>query len=163
MSLTINYYFNYPKSLPELAEEVNAHLGCSLAPYEGDAQDLFDYFLGMEFSLSSAQGLENDGELNFESFQYEISFRTPLWNAGIRPIQLAAMACIIYALHHYKGITGMLVYDRQALLARYEEHDIPEYGKSLYDMVSETPFVRLAEHLDILKKRFSEEDQVIFC
>ena len=57
----------------------------------------------------------------------------------------------------------MLVYDLQTLLARYEERDIPEYGKSLYDLVSGTTFIRFSEHLDVLKEHFSEEEQAIFC
>jgi hypothetical protein len=156
MSVTIDYFFNYSKPLPELAKDVNECLGCSLAAYEGDPDDLFDRFLSMEFSLHVADSYENDRELDFENFRYALGFRTPWGEADARPIQVGAMAIVIYALHRSLGITGILVFDMQTLLARYEEREIPEYGKRLYDVLSDSAFVSLSSHLEKLKARLRD-------
>lgn len=94
MSVTNAFFFNYPKALADLGTEINACLGCSLAPYEGNPENLFDYFMGMEFSLHSAEG--------------------------------------------------------------YEEREVPGYGGRLYDVISGTPFVDFAQHLEILRRRLPE-------
>lgn len=120
MSVNICYFFNYSKSLPELAEDINERLGCSLAPYEGDPEDFFERFLSMDFSLHTAEGYVNDNELDLENFKYQLGFRTPAGGADARPIQLPAMAMVTYALHRWYGVTGILVYEVQILLARYE-------------------------------------------
>jgi hypothetical protein len=109
MSSTNSYFFNNDKSLPELAAEINLSLGCSLSPYQGNDEDLFARFLGMEFSLHAATGYENDGEPDFENFAYKLGFRVPWPNAAARPIQLPAMAVVVYGLHLRLGITGLLV------------------------------------------------------
>src|SRR5262245_17773776 len=59
------YFFNYPEDLAAITELMNKSMGCSLAPYKGDSQDMFSRFLGMELSLSS-HNFENDRDLNFE-------------------------------------------------------------------------------------------------
>jgi hypothetical protein len=155
MSSTSSYFFNYDKSLPELAAEINLSLGCSLSPYEGDGEDLFARFLSMEFSLQAATGYENDGDLDFENFAYNIDFRVPWPNAAARPLQLPAMAVVIYALHHRMGITGLLVNEMSTLLARYEEREIASYGRRLFDVVSATPFIDFSAHLSLLESRLT--------
>lgn len=162
MSVTIDLFFNHPKSLTDLGTEINACLGCSLAPYEGDNEDLFDYFMGMEFSLDSAEGYENDREVDFENFAYEIGFRVPVPNTDMRPAMLPAMALVTYTLHRWLGITGILVHDVQTLLARYEEREVPGYGRRLYDVISGTPFVDFAQHLEILLRRLPEDEERYF-
>jgi hypothetical protein len=156
MSITIDYFFNYGQELPKLKDDVNACLGCSLAPYERICEEVFDYFLGMEFYLGLAHRFENDGELDFESFRYWLSFRTPVGSGQIRPLQIPAMAAVAFALHHWYGITGILVYDMQILLARYEEREAQGEGKHLYDLVSEAAFTDFSRHLNDLKMRMPE-------
>jgi len=153
MSQTLEYFFNYPKPLSELAEDVNNCLGCSLSPYENDPEDLFDRFLSMEFSLHTADGYENDRELDFENFHYQLSFRTPWPDADAHPIRLPAMLIVAYALHRKYGIVGMLVSNMQRLLTRYEERAIPEFGNRLFDVVSDTPFINFEAHLQTVSKR----------
>jgi hypothetical protein len=53
-------------------------------------------------------------------------------------------------------LLGMLVYDIQQLIARYEQRDVPEFGKRLYDHVSNTLFTDFLEHLNVLKKRLPD-------
>lgn len=68
MSITIGYFFNWPGNLSELAAQFRAWVGSDLQPYEGDPEELYCRFLGMEFSLSE-HDLENDQELNFEDYR----------------------------------------------------------------------------------------------
>jgi hypothetical protein len=63
----------------------------------------------MEFSLRTTSHLENDREVDFESFQYILNFRTAVGAAGARPIQLPAIALVVFALHRRLEIAGMLV------------------------------------------------------
>jgi hypothetical protein len=156
MSCTINYFFNYPQDLAQTAKDINECLGCSLAPYLGNTDDWFDIFLSMEFSFGKVGGFKNDGELDFENFRYGIDFRTAAGAADARPIQLPAIAAVVYALYYQLGITGILVFDVQILIARYEERDIPDWGKGLYDVVSDNPFVGFGAHLRLLEQRMPD-------
>ena len=159
MSATINYFFNYNGSLLELASATNTWLGCNLAPYEGNQELFFSRFLSMEFSLSSADHLENDGELDFENFQYELGFRTPVPDATARPIQLPAILVVVYALHRSLDITGLLVYEVDIPLARYVEQEIDGYGQRLFDVISGTPFVSFQSHLGIVARQLPQDWQ----
>lgn len=155
MSITIDYFFNHSDDLPELTRNINAWLGCSLSPYEGDSEDLFCRFLAMEFSLSM-HDLENDDELDFENYKYEIGFRVPAPDGDLRISQLPAIALVAYTLYRRMKITGMLVYDVQTLLARYEERLEPESNSpEIYDTVS-GEFVSFPKHLETLQKRLPE-------
>ncbi len=152
MSITIDYYFNHSDDLPELAKNINAWLGCSLSPYEGDPEDLFCRFLAMQFTLSK-HNLENDGECAFEDYKYELGFRVPVPDGDLRIIQLPAIALIVYTLHYRMKITGMLVYDVQILLAKYEERLNTENDSlEIYDTIS-LEFVSFPAHFETLKKR----------
>ena len=155
MSITIDYFFNHSDSLFELAKNVNLQLGCSLAPYEGDSEDLFCRFFGMEFSLSRHE-LENDDECNFEDYIYELGFRVPAPNGDLRSVQLPAITLVAYTLYHRMNLTGMLVYDTQILLANYEERQEPESNRpELYDSVSGR-FISFPAHFETLQKRLPE-------
>ncbi|MFL6227678.1 MAG: hypothetical protein ACJ741_02735, partial [Pyrinomonadaceae bacterium] len=125
MSVTVDYFFNSEKRLDELAREINSVLGCSLTPYQGDEEDYFGRFLAMEFSLSK-HPFENDGECNFEDYEYYLHLRTPAGDADLRNIQIPAMGLVAYALFRRRSLTGMLVYDGQILLAKYEERIDPQ-------------------------------------
>ena len=145
MSINVSYYFNSDKSLNELTKEINSWLGSNLVPYEGDEEDLFCIFLGMELSFGT-HDLENDLELNFEDYKYEIDIRTPWGNAALRDIQVPAVAFIAKVLYGGLKITGMLVYDIQKLLARYEERFNPKSEENeLFDLVS-NKFVIFPQH-----------------
>jgi hypothetical protein len=119
MSITVDYFFNYPEGLAAITELMNKSMGCSLSPYKSDSQDMLSRFLGMELSLSS-HGFENDMDLNFEEYSFYLRLRTPC-GLALRGMQLSAMAYIAYVLYFGFKVTGMLVYDGQILLARYEE------------------------------------------
>jgi hypothetical protein len=152
MSICIDYYFNHPHDLSDLAQEINGWVGCSLSPYEGNPEDLFCRFFGMELSLSK-HTLENDDELNFEDFTYQLGIRTPMPDADLRAMQLPALALMACALYRRLQITGMLVYDVQVLLARYEERLDSELNETgLFDVVS-AEFVRFPAHLETLNRR----------
>ncbi len=155
MSITTNYFFNDSDDLIELTPKINSWLGCFLEPYEASSEDLFCRFLAMEFSLS-IHNLENDGELDFENYKYEIGFRVPAPDGDLRISQLPAIALVAYVLYRRMKITGMLVYDVQSLLARYEERLEPEsYVTEIYDTVSKE-FVSFPKHLETLQKRLPE-------
>jgi len=121
VSVTTEYYFNAPPlDLPALAAQLNQALGCTLSPYEGDENDYFARFMGMEFSLEPCD-LETDGELEFEKFAYSLSFRTSWGAARWRPIQLPTLLCVVRVLQDRFEYDGMLVYDLDTLLARYDK------------------------------------------
>lgn len=155
MSITVDYFFNHSDNLLELAENINAWLGCSLTPYENDPEDFFCRFLTMEFSLSK-HNFENDGELNFERYRYEIGFRTPVPDGDLRILQLPTIALIAYSLYRRMKIVGMLVYDVQILLAEYEERfNAQSNSLEIYDTIS-AEFVGFPRHFETLQKRLPE-------
>lgn len=152
MSITIDYYFNHSEDLPELAKNLNAWLGCNLSPYDGDSEDLFCRFLAMEFTLCK-HDLGNDGELDFDSYIYQLGFRTPVPDGDLRIIQLPSIALSAYSLYRRMNITGMLVYNVQILLARYEERLKAESNApDIYDSVS-AQFVSFPGHFETLQNR----------
>ena len=156
MSITVDYFFNYPDGLAAITELTNKSIGCSLAPYEGDPQDMFSRFLGMELTLSS-HDFENDGYMNFEDYALYMSLRTPAGLGALRGMQLPAMAYIGYVLYFGFKVTGMLVYDGSILLARYEERFDSQAGEnSLYDIVSKQ-FVTFPAHIDRLRERLPDD------
>jgi hypothetical protein len=158
LSVTVNYFFNYDKELPELAEELNSWLGCSLAPLgtddeiSGEDQNYLSSFLAMGLWLSKCE-FKNDGECNFEDYQYELNTRTRAGDADLRIMQIPTTALIAYSLYRRMGIVGMLVFDGMTLLARYEERLNPRTNKShLYDVVS-GEFVEFPAHFMALANR----------
>jgi hypothetical protein len=153
MSISVDHFFNHEDELQALARKVNGWIGCFLSPYEGNPEDLFWRFLGMELSLSK-HSFENDGELNFEDYVYCLSIRTPMPDADLRRIQIPAMVLIAYALYYRMNLKGILVYDMQHLLARYEDRlDLKGSGTDeMFDGVS-GEFVIFPRHLENLSNR----------
>jgi hypothetical protein len=148
MSITVDYFFNDAGTLSETCQLVNQSIGSSLLPSEGEATDLYCRFLGMELSLAETE-FENDGDLNFEDFRFHLSFRTSV-GAG------ASSRYAAYALRCAKGIGGMLVFDGQLLLARYEQrHDSQVGDDRLFDTLSDQ-FVVLPDHLNVLEKYLTD-------
>ncbi|MCG3134330.1 MAG: hypothetical protein HMLKMBBP_01635 [Planctomycetes bacterium] len=98
---------------------VSATLGVDLQPYEGDAEDLFARFLGLELSLHACD-LERDRGIDFSRYQFILSTRTPWGDADLRAYQLEATALAAYTLL-VRGTPreGILVHEVQRLLARY--------------------------------------------
>lgn len=76
MSITIDYFFNYPDGLTAITDLMNKSIGCSLAEYQDDSHEMFSRFLGMELTLSS-HDFENDREMNFQDYTFYLSLRTP--------------------------------------------------------------------------------------
>lgn len=155
MSITVDYFFNSDENLSELAQELNLWVGSSLAPYQGDAKDYFCRFLGMELSLST-HTFENDGECNFEDFKYHLSLRTSFGIADLRIMQIPVMIYIAYCIYRRMGLLGLLVFDGQLVLARYEEKfnrqiDAPD----LYDSEA-SEFVDAPHYVDALSSRISK-------
>ena len=124
MSVSVEYYFWSDLPLPELTEKVSVPLGCS--PPLADR-----LFLGARLTLERYEE-ENDGELDFESYNHSISLR----NSGgrFRPTQLPTMLSVIRVLQEVFGYPGMLVYDLAVLLAKYDENFVDSLsGTSLTD------------------------------
>ncbi len=123
MSINIGYFFNSDATLPAVAELLDKVLGCRFEPYRGDDSDLFCRLLSLETSLC-IHHLEDDADLDFSRYRYELDTRTSAGAADIRQVQLGLMAMLPSVLHLRAGITsGMLVYDVGRLLARYEMRD----------------------------------------
>jgi hypothetical protein len=154
MSITVDYFFNCADSLSAIAEQMKMSIGCSLLPYQGDSNDLYCRFLGMDLDLQKSY-FENDGDLNFEDYTFHLSLRVGM--APLREMQIPAMAFIAYALRFRSHIAGMLVFDGQVLLARYEERLDPDDGEAnLYDTISDQ-FVKFPSHLSTLMNRIPED------
>jgi hypothetical protein len=156
MSITVDYFFNFDGSLAVVAEQINSSIGSSLLPYQGDPKDFFCRFLGMDLDLQKPE-FENDGELNFEDYGFHLSLRTSVGMAPLRPIQIPAMASMVLAFGFHSQVTGMLVFDGQILLARYEKRVHPELCEErLYDLVSDE-FVAFPCHLSALATRLPKD------
>ncbi len=145
MSITIDFFFNYGGNIESLLKDLENWVGCYFLPYENNPDDLYCRFLGMELSFSEHE-LENDRDLDFENFKYEIGIRTPIPDADFRTQQLLTMASLTYAMYRRLQISGILVFDLQSLLARYEIH-----GEKLFDTISKK-VVEYPEHLSNLFK-----------
>ena len=152
MSITVEYFFNSHLALPELASEISRRLGCGLEPDPGDPKGLFTGGLfGMELTLRTEHDLVNDRTLNFEDYRYQIGNKT--WSgSALRPIQIEVIALTAFLLHSTSLAIhrGMLSYDVQTLLARYEER-----GEKWFDLVSGKR-VTYPEHLFDLKARLHD-------
>jgi len=163
MSISINYFFNSDKPLSELVAEINEVIGCSLAPSVGNPEYAFTAFpfFGMELTLAinitgDDKGYVDIDELKFSQYNYDLDVTTYWGQADARPTQLPIMLSIVYMLHRCLGIRGMLVYDIEILLAKYEERQIEENLCVLHDTVTETTFLRFADHMEAIQKRLSD-------
>lgn len=140
MSVTVNYFVNFPGQPQEFVAQLRRWLGCDLRREEcrDEEEDLTHYrcvFMGMGCELWDGHGLENDGELDFESFRYQLALLTS--PPAFWPLQLFTVASIAYVLYQRLGITGMLVHETERLLARYDAR--PDAGgacRCLFDTVS---------------------------
>jgi len=150
MSVTVEYSFNSELPLPELAFEIRRRLGCVLRPGSEDPEALFSGGLfGMELDLW-VHTLVNDRDANFESYRYLLGNKTWAGNS-MRRIQMEVMALIAYFLHDTLEIDrGMLTYDVQIVVARYEPR-----AEGWHDLVGDKR-VTYPEHLIDLKARVDD-------
>ena len=153
MSVTVNYFFNASETLNVPVNKINGCLGCSLKPEQDNPEVYAARLLGMDLTLSQAGDYVNDRELDFEDFKFELGLTTWAGYSELRPIQLASMVASIYALHCFFGITGILVYDMNILLARYGEHEVGNHGAQLHDLMSGTTPMTYSDHLAIVSSR----------
>ena len=151
MSIYIDYFFNSNKDFKQLLKEINELLGSNLISSETDEENSSGSFFGMPLSFHT-QTLENDRELNFQDYKYQIGLTTYWGSADLRDIQVSIVAFIAFLLYLRMQISeGILVYDVQRLLARYKEKSISEEAKGLFDETS-NKFVELPQHLLDLDK-----------
>lgn len=149
MSVTIEFVFNSNADFKEVGQQVRSSLGANLEPYFGDDNDLFAHFLGLEMSLWVGD-LENDRDMDFSSYRYHLCTRTAEPAAERLAYQLEATALVAYVLLS-GGVArdGMLVYDAQRLLARYQ----PRPDGHVYDAVSGVVVV-FPGHMEALRARW---------
>ncbi len=152
MSVTVEYLFNSEVDLASLVNRVNEVVGWGLAPYEGNPSDQYCRFLGMEFTLRSDHGLDDDRDCNFEDYNFIGQLRTPAPDSDLRPIQIEAMALMAFALFRRLDITsGLLTLNVQTRLAHYRVVD-----DEWYDDVSGKA-VQFPGHFGELRSRVSRE------
>lgn len=124
MSVSVEYCFRSTLPLPELAAQIAAPLGCHL-PLE-DA-----LLLGTRLTLGRCEE-ENDGELEYEAYNYELSLLTS--GPNFRTTLLPTMLSVIRVLQQLFGYSGMLVYHLAILLAKYDDTFVDTLsGTSLSD------------------------------
>lgn len=145
MSVDLQYFFNSPLRLAELAEVLNGELSCTLKPYQEDETDYFTRLLGIEFSLSGHQ-FDNDRDLDFDNFAYYVDLRTSWGASARRNIQLPLLLMIASVLQDRLGYPGILVYDIQTLLARYEQRGT-NADRTFVDVLSGTSLLDYESHL----------------
>ena len=155
MSTSVHYFFNSERNFEDLTSDINGWLGCNLAPYE-DSDVQFDRFMGMELGLDHDHGFENDRDVNFEDYRYSVDIRIPAPDGDLGYIREATVSCIVHVLYCRMGISdGLLVYNTQRVIARYEERQTDWGGKALFDLVS-NKFIDFPGHInDIYKGVYS--------
>ncbi len=146
MSIWIDYFFNSDKSFDRLLKEINEQLGSSLVLSETDENNSHGFFFGMPFDFHT-NTLENDGQLNFQDYKFQIGLTTYWGSADLRQMQILTVASIAFLFYRRMQISeGILVYDLQRLLARYEEKITSDKSENLFDKIS-NKFVELPQHL----------------
>ncbi|GAB1508904.1 hypothetical protein [Actinophytocola sp. KF-1] len=124
MSVSVEYCFRSSLELPALAAQLAPPLGCGL-PLE-DA-----LLLGTRLTLERCEE-ENDGALEYEAYNYEISLLTG--GPHFRTTLIPTMLSVVRVLQELFGYTGMLVYNLAILLARYDDEFVDTLsGTSLSD------------------------------
>ena len=155
MSITVEYLFNSELNLESLITQLNEKLGFSFSPYEGDSNDQFCRFLGMELSLDAGHGLVNDGECNFEDYAFQIGTRTPVPDGDLRVMQVESMTSLAFAMHRRLSVqSGLLTFDVQTALARYRMTESGWYD----DLSSAT--VSFPQHFADVRSRIKREGWV---
>ena len=145
MSVTVDYFFNSEMDEHQLVAEINKCLGSTLKPSGDDFRTYFTQFMGLDFSFYE-HDFESDRELNFEDYKYHVGIKTWAGDRYVSEIRVPLMAMIVFLLYHRLKIKGgMLVYDLQALLGRYEERITEDGVPYLFELLSQE-FVGFPEH-----------------
>lgn len=146
MSVTFEYSFNAPHELSDLVDKVNRVLGTSLI--SGGENAFQCDLLGLPLVLDR-HSLENDRDLNFENYRYQLWIKTWAGDA-LRIIQLEVLILAAFVLQQRLNICeGMLSYDRQRLLARYDLIDGHWCDLTTREAVDPTPhIVEILRRLD---------------
>jgi hypothetical protein len=151
MSQTLDYYFNYDAELNGLADWFHGEIGANLSPCDPTATYYCGQLFGMDFYLGT-HDLENDMGIPFENYRYCAGLKTFVPNGDLRPLQVAVMIAMPHLLFRRLGISGILVFDAQQLIAGYEARTDENGIATLYDSVSAS-FVRLPSHWRELSSR----------
>ena len=138
MSVTVEYHFRSDLSLPDLAAQISAPLGCGL-PLEDNL------LLGTRLTLDRCEE-ENDGELTYAAYNYELELRTT--GRHFRSTLIPTMLSVIRVLQELFGYEGMLVYSLAIPLAKYDEQFV--------DTLSDTSLSDYLAHLTAVMRRVPE-------
>jgi hypothetical protein len=150
MSQTIDYFFNYQGKIADLAAEVEILFGARLDRAEG-SDTHFGRLLGIEFSLYE-HDYNNDHGIPFEQYRYCASTRTALPDVELRPLQVTIAAAIPYLFFRGLGVTGMLVFDLQHLVAAYSARESAEGTEALFNAASGLD-VRIIDNCKLVSER----------
>lgn len=162
MSVNVDYFFNSSLDLASLAREVNEAVGSSLVWCDGDPPFYETWLMGMEFSLLENEGLLDDGDLDYSSFGYRVG----TCSRGIPGLvlELPVMVAVAHRLQVALGVGGILVFDGQILLARYERRGSPEQGHGaspFVDVLSGTLPDYFGEHLATVGRRLGSSNPLV--
>ncbi len=169
MSVSLGYYFNAEKDLPELVADCNQWIGCHLEPTIGAPETAYSAFfnsVSLDLSLNTFNpqydpfgAPTQDGAIPFSRYKYELDVTVYGGQDDMQPIMLPTMLSAIYVLHRRLGIRGMLVFDAQILLAQYEEIALRPDFKTLSDKLSGTNLLPFNVHCAALMKALPESWQ----
>ena len=147
MNTSVDYLFNFSGDLHELSAKINNWLGSDLrvsTPH--DKEQAWARFFGMSLDLY-AHSFESDGEIEFESYRYFLSLCGP---KDVAIMKVPLMAELAYLLFLRLGVNvGLLVFNLQTLLARYEIKVFEDGYEDLYDSISKKRVVFPEHFVDI--------------
>lgn len=162
MSVNVDYFCDSSLDLTSLARAVDDAVGSSLVWCDGDPPFYETWFMGLEFSLGENEGLLDDGNLDHSSFGYQVGTRS----RGIPEmvLELPVMVGVAHRLQVVLGVGGILVFDGQILLARYERRGSPEQGHGaspFVDALSGTSPDYFGEHLAAVGRRLGSSNPLV--
>jgi hypothetical protein len=147
MSVSLEFYFNWQGTVAEMAVSLRRLVGVDFNTSIGREDIYTAIWAGLEVSLQGNDQLDAPPELDFESFRYVLTFYTSAGRSVYRPVQLELSIILIYLLWAEFQVTGILAFDAQRLLARYQES-----GGKIVDLVSKKP-VEFPQHFADVSSR----------
>jgi hypothetical protein len=139
MSVTVEYCFRSDLSLADLNAQIGPPLSCWDRPLEDSL------LLGTRLTLGRCEE-ENDGELEYEAYNYELVMRTS--GRHFRATLIPTMLSVVRVLQELFGYPGMVVYNLAILLAKYDEKFV--------DTLSGTSLSGYLAHLTAVMSRMPE-------
>ena len=139
MSVTVEYYFRSDLSPTDLTAQIGPPLSCWDRPLEDSL------LLGGRLTLGRCEE-EDDGEMEFGAYNYELVLRTS--GRHFRATLIPNMLSVVRVLQELFGYEGMLVYNLAILLARYDEKFV--------DTLSGTTLSDYLAHLTAVMHRMPE-------